>query len=200
MEATLLAEGAQDDTSSVATSHSEKAVDDCADDDSVADHPEKEMGLKEKPPPVSFSQIDTSLDAQVLQKQFPEFTTVKPLFCDIKAGQMLYLPVGWFHEVISSSAGSGATMHMAFNFWFHPPNKFDDGAEAYPYQSQFWAREYASRGLGLWYGLSVSCSHRSGEALDAEDSDDNELEFESGDDSEEEDPEFKFKRPKQSAQ
>ncbi len=144
MEATLLAEGAQDDISSISTA---PPANDQFDD--VADDPAKEMALVEKPPPVSFSHIDTTLDEAVLRERFPEFLTVAPLFCDISAGQMLYLPAGWFHEVVSSSAESGSPMHMAFNFWFHPPNKLDADAASYPYLSQFWAREYASRGLGL---------------------------------------------------
>ena len=59
------------------------------------------------------------------------------------AGQMLYLPVGWFHEV-TSFGGAGRTTHMAFNYWFHPPATADP---AYPYASQFWARDWSTRGL-----------------------------------------------------
>jgi len=47
----------------------------------------------------------------------------------LEAGQMLYMPAGWFHEV--SSSGS----HCAINYWFHPP----------PYSAtakSFWEREW----------------------------------------------------------
>lgn len=58
----------------------------------------------------------------------------------VLAGQMLFLPAGWFHDVTSLSAASPAvspapasspaaasssTLHMAFNYWFHPPDRPD---------------------------------------------------------------------------
>jgi len=45
---------------------------------------------------------------------------------------MLYLPASWWHEVTSSSPeNSKSNVHMAFNYWFYPPDglKFDE-----PYQ------------------------------------------------------------------
>lgn len=39
--------------------------------------------------------------------------------CELKAGEMLYLPAGWFHEVLSSGS------HCALNFWYHPPDRRD---------------------------------------------------------------------------
>lgn len=49
-----------------------------------------------------------------------------PLVVELRAGQMLYLPASWFHEV--TSWASEAEPHMAFNYWMHPP---DGQASAY---------------------------------------------------------------------
>lgn len=58
-----------------------------------------------------------------------------PIEVFLKPGQMLYLPASWYHEVTSSSsppvheraAATGSTaeeskVHMALNYWFHPPD------------------------------------------------------------------------------
>ena len=59
----------------------------------------------------------------------------------LKAGEMLYIPCGWFHEVESVGSGSGGG-HMAFNYWFHPPDgeTFDK-----PYKSDFWLNDWKKR-------------------------------------------------------
>ena len=43
---------------------------------------------------------------------------------DLQAGQILYLPAGWFHEVTSFSTASSQT-HLALNYWFQPPDNLD---------------------------------------------------------------------------
>jgi len=66
---------------------------------------------KEDPP--SFSRVDYErLD------EFPLFKTATVMEFTIKAGDALYLPAGWFHDVSSRDVGEG---HVAFNYWFHPP-------------------------------------------------------------------------------
>ena len=51
----------------------------------------------------------------------------KALECELEAGQMLYLPCGWFHEVRSyGSSQEGG--HLALNYWFHPPDQADPKA------------------------------------------------------------------------
>ncbi|KAG8962872.1 hypothetical protein FRC05_005080 [Tulasnella sp. 425] len=47
-----------------------------------------------------------------------------PFIVNLKAGEMLYLPASWWHEVTSSSS-SPSDIHMAFNYWFRPPNAPD---------------------------------------------------------------------------
>ncbi|KAL8432594.1 hypothetical protein Efla_002826 [Eimeria flavescens] len=73
----------------------------------------------------------------------------------LEEGDVLYLPAGWFHEVVSYSprrkqgiAGSDASsvnanVHLAFNIWLHPPGwqgSFDE-----PYPDQFWAEHTAQQ-------------------------------------------------------
>ena len=50
-------------------------------------------------PPDNFSRVDPSLPHTVLQKDFPHFLEATCLECEVKEGDMLYLPAGWFHEV-----------------------------------------------------------------------------------------------------
>ncbi|OCH88144.1 Clavaminate synthase-like protein [Obba rivulosa] len=56
---------------------------------------------------------------------FPHFAKAgQPLVVELSAGEMLYLPASWWHEVTSSSGpdASGDGVHMAFNYWFYPPD------------------------------------------------------------------------------
>ena len=67
---------------------------------------------------------------------------------EIEAGQMLYLPAGWFHEVTSySTTGDEGDFlgdcHMALNYWYHPPDALDNYQN--PYQDDFWRREEKQR-------------------------------------------------------
>ena len=62
----------------------------------------------------------------------------RPIEVFLKPGQMLYLPASWYHEVTSSSsppfgqqqdsdgqAPGGSKVHMALNYWFHPPDALE---------------------------------------------------------------------------
>ena len=57
-----------------------------------------------------------------------------PYVVELSAGEMLYLPASWWHEVTSTSGPSssgdgvkgGADIHMAFNYWFYPPDALDN--------------------------------------------------------------------------
>ena len=96
--------------------------------------------------PSSFSRIPTSLLLQHLclpttavsidpesAAKFELSKTSTPFVVDLDPGEMLYLPASWWHEVTSSSPdNSKSNVHMAFNFWFYPP----DGLESFdePYQ------------------------------------------------------------------
>ena len=96
--------------------------------------------------PPSFSRIPTALVHQhlglpttavapssVTKDDFPNLQkTPAPFVVHLDAGEMLYLPASWWHEVTSSSsADDPEPIHMAFNYWFYPPNKFDDFEQPY---------------------------------------------------------------------
>jgi len=63
-----------------------------------------------------------------------EPSLIEPIIVDLKAGEMLYLPCGWFHEVISHSGNDSC--HLAFNYWMHPPStkNFEK-----PYIDDYWS-------------------------------------------------------------
>eukprot|EP00599_Poterioochromonas_sp_BG-1_P001362 CAMPEP_0173140522 /NCGR_PEP_ID=MMETSP1105-20130129/4943_1 /TAXON_ID=2985 /ORGANISM="Ochromonas sp., Strain BG-1" /LENGTH=316 /DNA_ID=CAMNT_0014053539 /DNA_START=281 /DNA_END=1227 /DNA_ORIENTATION=- len=95
----------------------------------------KESKKAKKGPPDNFSQVNTSLSKKELSKAFPKFLDAqnRSITVTVKAGQMLYIPSGWFHEVRSQ----GKTGHMAD--WFHPPDKKDFKQ---PYESPFWSKHW----------------------------------------------------------
>ena len=112
------------------------------------------------PTPSNFSQVYPSLPHSELQRRFPSYVSAlsRSTTATLTAGDILYLPAGWFHEVTSLSAedeenggeeesilgkvGKGRCGHMAFNFWFHPP---DGGEFEKPYRSEFWRRDWEER-------------------------------------------------------
>ena len=107
------------------------------------------------PTPDNFSAIDLSHSPSALHAQWPALAGAATTTVTVHAGEMLYLPAGWFHEVTSlgesgdgraaaSESEAGGT-HLAFNYWFHPPDTIDFNA---PYSCNFWEWEWAQRGLG----------------------------------------------------
>ncbi len=96
--------------------------------------------------PNNFSRVDPSIldDAQTLQSDFPKILDAKSAFCECHAGDILYLPASWFHEVRSSSKNAAtAKGHMAFNYWFHPPDAENDFET--PYTTDFWPNDFKDR-------------------------------------------------------
>ncbi|TFK49702.1 Clavaminate synthase-like protein [Heliocybe sulcata] len=72
-----------------------------------------------------------------------DLKSLKPIVVYLEPGQMLYLPASWIHEVSSASrprvsapfqkrsraecaGGDLADVHMAFNYWFYPPDNIGD--------------------------------------------------------------------------
>eukprot|EP00947_MAST-08B_sp_MAST-8B-sp1_P005114 g5114.t1 len=72
-------------------------------------------------PHAHFGQVDVA--APDLDR-FPHFVNATPLEVTVQAGEMLYIPAGWFHQV--TSVGKP---HVALNFWFDPPERFDEEFE-----------------------------------------------------------------------
>ncbi|KNC54851.1 JmjC domain-containing protein 4 [Thecamonas trahens ATCC 50062] len=101
-----------------------------------------------EPEPDHFSRIPTpAVHARHGPKPWP-LVADAPLFdaslphavAELSAGDVLYLPAGWFHEVTSFSDKPRA-IHMAVNYWFHPPSM---GARAdAPYATEYWPSMFA---------------------------------------------------------
>lgn len=95
--------------------------------------------------PDSFSRVDLSRPQQEIKTQFPLFPGTQAVECELEAGQMLYLPCGWFHEVRSYGHPDEGG-HLALNYWFHPPDNIGSGASMdKPYTSQYWAALWAQQ-------------------------------------------------------
>lgn len=89
--------------------------------------------------PPSFSKVNLTLPVTTVRAAFPDFPGVDEASeVTLEAGQMLYLPAGWFHEVTSFSDTPSGN-HLALNYWFHPPdNKKASNFADHPYLSDFW--------------------------------------------------------------
>eukprot|EP00890_Picochlorum_soloecismus_P005308 jgi/Picsp_1/5779/NSC_03138-R1_ion channel len=108
-------------------------------DDFVGIHSDRKdkTDWRGKDPP-SFSRVDLKKDFKDILSDFPKFPK-SCITCTVHAGQTLYLPAGWFHEVTSMSTGKGDG-HMALNYWFHPPDNLAGGKDGFlrPYRCKFW--------------------------------------------------------------
>lgn len=89
-----------------------------------------------------------SLPEAELRRRFPRFPGVSAAVeVTVRAGEMLFLPASWFHEVTSTSGGSGEP-HAAVNYWFHPPDNLEAGpseAGRFPYSTDFWPDAWNAR-------------------------------------------------------
>jgi hypothetical protein len=91
---------------------------------SAAAHDGAHPGAHHGAPPPSFSKIPDlarEIAAREGEKRFPLLAQSRMLELELHAGQMLYLPAGWFHEVSSDGGGAGDGLHCALNYWYHPP-------------------------------------------------------------------------------
>ena len=62
----------------------------------------------------------------------------------LRAGEMLYLPASFYHEVISFS-GDEDKHHMAINYWYYPPST--SGTFESPYEDDFWKARWETLAL-----------------------------------------------------
>mmetsp|Transcript_9372 Transcript_9372/g.26765 ORF Transcript_9372/g.26765 Transcript_9372/m.26765 type:complete len:633 (+) Transcript_9372:184-2082(+) len=114
-------------------------------------------GLKQDQPaePPSFSLVDLRKEDRQLQAEFPLFPgKSSAAVAEVQAGEMLYLPAGWFHEV-TSTGGRDSGGHLALNFWMHPPDNLDPslGGMTAPYCNPLWP--------ALWEKRRTKCSDAS---------------------------------------
>jgi hypothetical protein len=64
--------------------------------------------IEDGEPPPSFSRVDVRLPPAELRRRFPKFPGLEAaLAVEVAAGECLYLPAGWFHEVTSYSTPGG---------------------------------------------------------------------------------------------
>lgn len=74
---------------------------------------------------------------ELARKKWPKFFTAHRTTIDLKPGEMLFLPTGWFHEVTSFGSTDGNEdshdINVAVNYWLMPPtgnsinNMYKDG-------------------------------------------------------------------------
>lgn len=57
----------------------------------------------------------------------------------LKAGEMLYLPASFFHEVVSFNTDQ-TDHHLAINYWYYPPSS--DGTFDSPYEDDYWIERW----------------------------------------------------------
>ena len=68
----------------------------------------------------STSMVNSPVDiARPDLRRFPRFARARPMRCTVAAGDALYLPAFWWHEV-QSTPDAGAARVLATNFWYAP--------------------------------------------------------------------------------
>ena len=96
--------------------------------------------------PPSFSKINT--DSPTIHKDFRQFAKATPVYVTLQAGDALYLPASWLHEVRSesdvadeitnsyqSAANDKFIGHFAMNYWFYPPDL--ETVDAYTHKQSY---------------------------------------------------------------
>jgi hypothetical protein len=91
--------------------------------------------------PPHFSRCLGRKQALASSDTWPLFAEARMLTVDVQAGDALYIPAGWWHEVSSRGADTPDFTHLAVNWWYHPPDTADFDA---PYSSDIWSRDWAS--------------------------------------------------------
>ncbi|EPX72082.1 Jmj4 protein [Schizosaccharomyces octosporus yFS286] len=70
--------------------------------------------------------FEDAKDVEMSEDERTSLSKTRPLVVDLEPGDMLYLPASWFHEVTSSCQEGESNIHIAFNYWFHPPDNLQD--------------------------------------------------------------------------
>eukprot|EP00467_Chlorarachnion_reptans_P008331 CAMPEP_0114529922 /NCGR_PEP_ID=MMETSP0109-20121206/25130_1 /TAXON_ID=29199 /ORGANISM="Chlorarachnion reptans, Strain CCCM449" /LENGTH=471 /DNA_ID=CAMNT_0001712431 /DNA_START=117 /DNA_END=1529 /DNA_ORIENTATION=+ len=136
-----------DDDTHQRDSGSGSRIDDDEDAKGVSSHPD------------SFSKIAVGelrgfVEKGIIPASHPLIQHTKPLVVTVEAGEMLYLPAGWFHEVTSFGAGipfsdsessSSPAIHIALNYWMYPPGQRDFD---HPYEDGYW--DHVTKCRGIW--------------------------------------------------
>ncbi|CDO95422.1 unnamed protein product [Kluyveromyces dobzhanskii CBS 2104] len=98
----------------------------CSDDNAILDPP----SFSKIPPTVVHldkvhdKDLRQSIES-IAREKWPKFFSAHRVSVDLKPGEMLYLPTGWFHEVTSFGSNDnnkqGQDIHVAVNYWLMPP-------------------------------------------------------------------------------
>lgn len=121
-------EASEDGTFEDATSEEGNSQVDVESLTAVQDHAGQDEGLRilsssivsNDVEPPSFSRLTSDEVSQLLKDETAGCREIS-----LEAGQMLYLPASYFHEVISKSGTD--EFHMAVNYWFYPPDNGQGG-------------------------------------------------------------------------
>lgn len=98
--------------------------------------------------PNHFCFIDPTVDTNKITYTFPDYQAAVSCTVDLEAGDIFYLPAGWFHCVSSfgateeegpsnTDADNLSHIHMAVNYWYHPPDNRTDFDHPY-IDHEFW--------------------------------------------------------------
>ncbi|KAI8109604.1 hypothetical protein M9434_000886 [Picochlorum sp. BPE23] len=114
--------------------------------------------------PPSFSRVDLRLPESEIMRKFKNFPFDECIECTLCAGDMLFLPAGWFHEVTSMNDAVALDRddkpgHMALNYWLYPPDNLRAGEKGFrrPYMQEYWEDMWKSGKIRL----GAPCSHNS---------------------------------------
>jgi ribosomal protein L16 Arg81 hydroxylase len=103
------------------------------DEEKEEEQAKKKQKLDDLPP--SFCQVPVeALHDETLAKKYPTLKKATKVTFELKPGEVLYLPAGWFHEVTSFGTKKDKT-HLALNYWLAPPVTKNPQA---PYMDDFW--------------------------------------------------------------
>jgi hypothetical protein len=61
--------------------------------------------------------------------QFPLYYETKKQEIILNPGEVLFIPVGWWHFVFSEDTDPSTNINFAVNFWYHPPIDWVDGTQ-----------------------------------------------------------------------
>lgn len=114
----------------------EEVNDDNDVDESSRDEEDDQKPAADKPPD-HFSPVN--LDSSTLYEDYPAMRECEPIFVELKAGDILYLPASWFHCVWSYKDDDD--FHVAVNYWYQVPDQLDSFVK--PYNDDFWAKQSA---------------------------------------------------------
>ncbi|CCE64493.1 hypothetical protein TPHA_0H02900 [Tetrapisispora phaffii CBS 4417] len=83
---------------------------------------------------------------ELIDKKWPLFKKANRIEVNVKPGEMLYLPTGWFHEVTSYGADNKKiknknNVHVSVNYWFIPPDG-NSIENIYANADNYWPTDY----------------------------------------------------------